>query len=258
MANLNDRRAQIVAKQQRTSAKISRTKRQNGADIAGTEYDPRMPASRISRMTGKQLDALEGRLDAFNHRRTQFYGGAKGKVITATQKRRLEYAESEAYRARLRKLSEYSRTLGPGGRPLTDRMRMVAKRSPRKFDVVNNPFNTKQRLISNVGNPEDLISRYRDESRSDFFDRLAEKRREEYKQMAEVMAIPRLLAAVDELTPKQFFVLWHMTEFPELISSSYEGYKSGENIETADPQSQLAQEVGYAIKAIDWAKGQPS
>ena len=80
MATLNELRAEARRLQKRSTDKVSRLK-SRGVVVAGTEYDPRVPAADISSMTRRQVNAYMKRLSAFNDRGTQFVPGRRGAPI---------------------------------------------------------------------------------------------------------------------------------------------------------------------------------
>lgn len=241
--------------QQRAGAKISRTKRVNKADIAGSQYDPRASATSIRRMNTRQLDALEGRLSTFLSRKTQFFGGLEGSIITIREKRQFNYAQDQANRARQQWLQTAGQQVGPNGRPLIERRAMV-KPTRGHYASVNDPFPKMEKSVRNMNGKflKDAIARLRDEAKADYAQRLGEKRRAEYNQMSEVLAVPELFTAVNKLTANQFSTLWHLTDFANLVSSTYEAFRHGVDADDLlDPETQLAQEVRLALNAIKWA-----
>lgn len=251
-------RAQVLAKQTRANAKVSRLRTRNGVDIAGSQFDPRVDAARVSRMTTKQLERLNDNLTRFTSRKTQYYSGMNGAIITIREKRQLENAQrmSNEYRTEWLKLNEG--LIGPNGRPLRERRDLLAKKRSSHL-AVNDPFLPSERKLKNI-NPKflpDLLGRLKDEGRPGYELRLGEKRRSEYLKMADLINSPGLRQDIEGLSSRQFTTLWHMTDFPNLISNSYEAFGKGEDDMLEDEDSQLSQELRQAFDAIKWAKTTP-
>lgn len=76
--NINELRAEVAKKRRAAGSKISRVKRNTGAKIAGTEYDPRKVAGAEKSMSSRQLRSYLSQLNKFNDRGTQFVGLARG------------------------------------------------------------------------------------------------------------------------------------------------------------------------------------
>ena len=72
MSELDDLRALARKRQRAVGKKISRIRRQVGAEIAGTSYDPRKPSSNINKLNRNQLRSYINKLNAFQSRQNQY------------------------------------------------------------------------------------------------------------------------------------------------------------------------------------------
>lgn len=79
MSDLDRMRDELRKKRQAASNKIARVKRNTGANVAGTQFDPRRQPGIEKRYNARQLQAHINELNQFLSRGTQFVGLRGGK-----------------------------------------------------------------------------------------------------------------------------------------------------------------------------------
>lgn len=108
MSNRNEKINEALKKTRSAGSKISRIKRNTGAKISGSEFDPRVSPSQIRSMNGRQLNSYINRVNKFNDRKTQFVGLGRGVPVP-----RNEWNTYKANEARERILGEqHKSTIG--------------------------------------------------------------------------------------------------------------------------------------------------
>lgn len=260
MANdIQKLRAEVLAKQRKASQKVSRLKSRNGANIAGTELDPRRDKEVIGRLNTRQLQALSQRLDQFNSRRTQYYGGLKGTVIDVKQKRKLRYAEQAANKRNAELMARVSDIMiKPARMTIGERMKGVrSMRSPiqQRLAAANDPFAELSRKLSNISGKgiDRIVDSVREQSKPEFFSKVSEAGREQFMKMLDTVYAEDLRLAVADLTTEQFGLLWHFTKFATIISASYESITR----ELGGHDSTIIlgnSDIEVAREYVEWAK----
>lgn len=106
--------AEAMNKTTRSGAKISRIRSSNGAEVGGTEFDPRVSRDRIKHYNSRQLESYIRKQDKFLQRHIQFlplYGGAP---LPMNEWKQYQRAEREVNKQRAGKLAEVSDIVLPG------------------------------------------------------------------------------------------------------------------------------------------------
>jgi hypothetical protein len=216
----------VQERHQAVNKKISRTRRVNGTDIAGTQHDPRRNADAIKRYTRAQLQKTLESYDMFMSRTIQFYGDAERRPITRGQWQTYKRAERRYNKQAQSELDKIGSLKLPGKKVSLTEFR-AANRSefPRSADAAaNDPYVQYDRKPSNMANVNkmlDLASSLKDRSRPERFSREAMKRRLEVHKMFETIGHEEFQLRIISLSPKQWDALW-ATNFANAVASKYE------------------------------------
>ena len=106
MTNRSELLAEALNKTQRSGAKISRIRNKNGAEVAGTEFDPRVSRERIKHYNSKQLESYIKKQDRFLRRQVQFVPMLHGAPLPANEWKQYQRAENEINARRKERLAQ--------------------------------------------------------------------------------------------------------------------------------------------------------
>lgn len=217
----------IVAKRQRAvTNKISRTRRVNGAEIAGTEYDPRKQRDDIARMNRRQLQSTLNQYNKFTSRATQFYGDAERRPITRQQWQRYKNAEAQFNQASDRRFAPFKNTDVPL-RNMTASAYRAATQSefPGMADAaVNDPygkFNRQPSNIASVKRLDKLVADMRKRATAKDYQERIQSAREIANTMLERLGNDHMARDIEKLSAKQFEWLWNVSPFAKSASLRY-------------------------------------
>lgn len=227
MANINDKRAEVIRRQRDVGKKISRLKSNWGVNLDDTGLDPRKSRDVIARLNSRQLEAQLTRLNQFQSRQTQFVGDSQGRPIAKTKFR--EYQKLvDKYNANVRKrYSKYDDIfLKSAGQTVKERRAMTkpvhrAASNP----ASNSPVEIAERRPQNIASPKALDKLIRDMKRKtepNYHAKRIRKARKELRDMARGANAPEIHDMVKGLTDEQFDFLWNETNFANALSLVYE------------------------------------
>ena len=123
-------RAEAMAAQKRATRKAARMRREYGAVVAGTKYDPRKSKDAINRMTLVQAQAHLARVEKFNSRKTQFVGLHRGEPLPMREWRKYRKLEGKGNSARESWLDMFGSVQVDASNTVAD---MIRRRTPTKM-----------------------------------------------------------------------------------------------------------------------------
>lgn len=235
MDDLGSLRAEVARLRRATTRKVSRLKQRSGAQVSGTEFDPRRKPHVEGRYTQRQLATYRDQLQGFLSRKNQFVGGASGVPIPRSEWDRYKTAE-KAYNA---KVNEHFQRVADielpapiphtRGETLGSRMeRMTPSHRHLRNEVVNSPYDPLERSPRSVVSRDKLaklIESLEAKMAPDYDERQAEASRDQFRRMADEIGDAELKDRVDKLSDEQFDVLWNYTSFPWDLSLDYEVHR---------------------------------
>lgn len=223
---IQELRAYAIKRQRAVTNKISRTRRVNGAELSGTEYDPRKQREDIAKMNRRQLQSTINSYDRFTSRSTQFYGDAERRPITRNQWDRYKAAEARYNAASEARFAPFKDTTVPG-RNMTAAAYRASSRSefPGMADAaVNDPYGTLNRAPGNIASVkrlDKLIADMKKRSTArDYRERL-DSSRDIADQMLTRIGNDDMAVDVSKLSSKQFEWLWNVSPFAKSASLRY-------------------------------------
>lgn len=230
MASKNPRlaaaRAEVLRLQRNAGKKISRQKSSHNAHLAHTKYDPRVPRERVNMLNEKQLAALAGRLQAFNSRTTQFVGIHGGTAVPRSDWLAYKAEETKLNAKRAERLNKIKDIPMPIGDETVGEA--TAKMTPGHASMANpavNPYRPLNRNPKGVMSRKalrDLMRDLKKKQKSKWDDEEHKTNRDTFRQMITRLGDTEMADAVGALTPKQFYMLWHHTDFVRNLSERYE------------------------------------
>ena len=255
--------AEAMNKTTRSGAKISRIRSRNGAEVGGTEFDPRVSREKIRHYNSRQLESYIERQNRFLRRQVQFvplYGGAP---LPANEWKQYKRAEREVNKQRGDKLSEVSGIVLPGQKEEKWRKPktigdFIAEQGKSKLSYYDSSDSmTKPIKKNNI----EFTSR---ESVAKMMNFLKEQRttkwqaeagaRSDYSSTAMLGYIgsERLNKKMGKLSPSQLDTLWNYTHFAAHLSLWYEEQKLKDN--GHDYNDDILSGQGEEVESwLDWA-----
>lgn len=225
-------RAEVQRKLKSVNNKIKRTQRTNGANISGTEFDPRRRSGIEKNYNAKQLNSYLAKLNDFMRRTNQFVSGARGAPIprgkfNAYKKLEQEYsaagAAHEASVGSLQLPEEYGDLTVRQHKGIAPESHGSAVYGPyRKYDRA-------AKDIKDAGALDKLSDNLKKMLKSSYLQGQISAGREQLERALTVMGEGEMIARVNELSDYQFDALWFGTEFAENVFDRYDLLKERED-----------------------------
>lgn len=252
-------RAMANRRHRAATRKISRLKSDAGVNVSGSRVDPRRSRTNIKNYTQRQLRSYINQLDNFNSRSNQYVPDVHRNPIPRSQWREYQRLESQYNKNVSQHFSRYRDLPGPTGMTVGQRMEMMTPKFPYMQDrAVNSPYTPLNRKSTNIGSAralKRLTEDMRDRVKSEHFQGLVKAGRDQFTKMINLLDDPDLKHRVDNLTEKQFDVLWNYTGFPNALSLGYDQNKkllAGK--EKAWTRQVAQQSMSAADELVSWAE----
>lgn len=221
MSEVERLRREIAKRRQAATNKITRTKRQNGANLAGSEFDPRRKSGIENRYNARQLRGYLTELNDFMRRSNQFVGGNRGVPLRAGQFR--QYKKLEAQQESLRQA--HDERMGsiqtPTGMSIAGNKQMLHQGAG---NAVYGPYRKFDREAGEITSPESLsklIKDMRNRVSSEFLPGRIQQGKENLKKALTVIGRTEFLDDIDKLTDYQFDAFWYGTNVAEAVFMQY-------------------------------------
>jgi hypothetical protein len=221
MSELSRLRDEARKRRAAVTNKISRTRRQAGAEISGTQFDPRRNAGVEKRYTKAQLQRYLSDLNSFMSRGNQYVAGTGGAPLPRGQFNRYKRLEAEVNAAGARHEASIGSVQTPIGLTVRQSKAMIPTS---QGSAVYGPYRKFDRDSTDIPSAEALESLARDMLRkvsSGFLGRKISEGRENLKKALTVLGETQYVRQVDELSDYQFDVMWYGTTIAESIFMQY-------------------------------------
>lgn len=250
--------------------KIKRmAKGDNGIDITGMEYDPRVGKDAISRMSGDRLKKLLEKQSYFRRAHVGYYKGARGTIVTRQAYR--NYANSvrkinTTIEAEQHKYDDVY--IKPLGMTVKERRAMMTPAHPvhdtEAYDGMKKlKIYSPQQLMGTEG--AKMIALRNDDIRRQYSSRvLVAKARGYMNEMMDMVGDEAARAKFNSLSDEQFWFIWAYTDFPEELSLKYMAMQLSMMVESGDKEMSQEmvdsamergeQSLGRAMEYYNYAK----
>jgi hypothetical protein len=225
MSSNSELRKEIARLRISASRKIARHDNLRNIDLTGTKYDPRRAKGVELRYTNRQLLTYRANLQNFMSRKTQFYGTAKGGIITAAQWRSYKNVERQYNKFAVEEFSRYAKLKLPTGETIAQRMGKVTPTHRRMGSnpSVNSPYQGYDRDPKNIASfrslkrlTDSLARRLTDDHKE------VSESRKQFNEMISVIGDAELERKINALTDEQFKIAWRYGGLAEKIALEYE------------------------------------
>lgn len=250
--------------------KIKRmAKGDNGIDITGMEYDPRVGKDAISRMSGDRLKKLLEKQAYFRRGHVGYYRGARGTIVTRQAYR--NYANSvrkinTTIEAEQHKYDDVY--IKPLGMTVKERRAMMTPAHPvhdtEAYDGMKKlKIYSPGQLMGSEG--AKMIALRNDDIRRQYSSReLVSKARGYMNEMMDKVGDENARAKFNSLSDEQFWFIWAYTDFPEELSLKYLAMQLSMMVESGDKEMSQEmvdsamergeQSLGRAMEYYNYAK----
>lgn len=235
---------ELIARQEKAvSAKISRTLKNSGSRIAGSEFDVRRDKSKTKNYNAKQLAAYSEKLSGFMDRNKQFTVDVNGTPTRAGDARLFKVLETRYNKGVNKAFAEVANLPLPS-RPgmkqdgtLQDRMFEMVSTRFNKSTPVNVAFKPPVKDVRSINGPkamkiltDDLRNRMNPQYLAD---RLAQDRRSFLNTLREAGmdfstrdGSDNIVDMVNKLSDKQFATVWQYTNLAGAVFLNYESMRN--------------------------------
>lgn len=254
--HLSELRSRIAKLEKNATRKISRVRRTVGAEIAGTQFDPRKEKGKAATMRGRDLEAYARRLSAFTSRTTQFEAGVRGAPLPRAKWKQAEAANRAARAVAEQKLKPIAdkRLPGPGTETIGQRQAKIRSNHPTAMNMGFIPPEIKPFNIKDVAALDKLTKANKKRTTKKWAAEEHKRAQNEFMKMVEVFKDDSLNKDVMKLSMGQFDVLWNFTRFADAMSLTYHSIKQKYTAKQEVPESVLKDQVNEAKSLIDWVK----
>lgn len=208
--------------------KIKRmAKGDNGIDISGMEYDPRVGKDAISRMSGDRLKRLLEKQSYFRRGHVGYYRGARGTIVTRQAYRNYVNSVRKINNSVEMEQRKYDDVyIKPMGMTVKERRAAMTPSHPvhdtEAYDGMKKlKVYSPRQLMGTEG--AKMIAQRNDDIRRQYKTReLVSKARGYMNQMMDTIGDETVRHQLNSLSDEQFWFIWAYTDFPEELSLKYD------------------------------------
>ena len=266
---INLRRAALKS-ESLVTRKIKRmAKGDNGIDITGMEYDPRVGKDAISKMSGDRLKGLLEKQAYFRRGHVGYYRGARGTIVTRQSYRNYVNSVRKINNTVEAEQHKYDDVfIKPMGMTVKERRAAMTPSHPvhdtEAYDGMKKlKIYSPRQLMGTEG--AQMIALRNDDIRRQYQSReLVSKARTYMNQMMDTIGDEAARAQFNSLSDEQFWFIWAYTDFPEELSLKYEAMQiqmrvldGSNNLSSSMVDSAMArgeQSLGRAMDYYNYAK----
>jgi hypothetical protein len=239
--------------------KINRTRRQKGAEVAGSKFDPRKDASAHNRMRSpERMQAYLDRLNNFMSRSNQFYAGAGGAPLRAGYfNRAYKPTERQLDAVQNKRDAELSSVKSPTGFAIKDLSTALPKAGGHgRFG----PYKRFDRSPGDIASDDAMVAltkQMRDQLNPDYLHNELDNERDRLRKVTEYLGekATDLADKIEKMDDYEFDLFWFGTNVASGIFLFYELEKERNEGTHKEKRQDRAIESKFkeAEPAADWA-----
>lgn len=208
MSDVQRLRAELKKKRAAVGQKINRIKKQTGANVAGTEFDPRRKAGLENRYNARQLRAHIAELNNFMQRGNQFVAGVKGAPLPRGQFLRYKRLEAMYEQARLAHDASVGNVMTSTGMTVAQNKAMIPEAAGSAVYGPYRKFDREPSDIKDAGALQKLIGDMRNRASTGFLTAKISQGRENLEKVLTILGNHDMADKIDSLSDYQFDVFW--------------------------------------------------
>lgn len=241
MSELERLRNEVAKRRQAATNKINRTRRQSGANIAGSDFDPRRNAGVEHRYNSRQLKSYLGQLNDFMRRGNQFVSGLAGAPLQRGQFLNYKRVEAEHDAIRRAHDARMAAIETPSGMTVAGNKEMLHQGQGQAVYGPYRMFNRSSTDIPSVSALRQLTRDMVNRVSTNFFGNKVQKDKENLKKALIAIGEHENMARIDNLSDYQFDALWYGTNIAEAVFMQY-GIMSEKQSDSLDSQKEKWQD----------------
>lgn len=264
MTEVERLRQELRKRRSAVTNKIGRIRRETGAEVSGTEFDPRKAVGHEKRLNGRQLKSEIARLNEFMARGNQFVSGVDAQPLP---RNRWNVLQAKIRENNARALAhEDAVSAYPSLNPhetvgqAKDKLFRPTYKQRRRMQGSggSGPYNTFDYSSGDINGAaalEVLIKDFSTKLRPDYVKKKVAQGKHNAIEALKKMGDLELIEQVAELSEHQFDVLWHDTRFASVLFLRY-GAITAENADTTKDRGrmQVADEQSVLLgDYLNWA-----
>lgn len=252
MNDLERLRREVEKRRQAATNKINRTRRATGAELTGTQFDPRRGQGVEQRYNRAQLNSYLGQLNDFMRRSNQFTNSAGGPVRAG----RVKYYESLQKRHETIRQAHEELIGGietPSGRSIKGNNQMLYKGAGA---AVHGPYKEFNRTAMDIRGPaalEALINDMYKRINPNYLSNKIQQGRDNLKKALTVIGKSEFNDQIDALSDFQFDAFWYGTNIAESVFMQYgmETERAASSLEDEEPTAKERWQDRVVQDAVD-------
>ena len=262
MSDVGRLRAEARRLHRNATKKISRNNVNRGANIAGSQYDPRRDLSKVDGYNKSQLRSYIAELKQFNARSTQFVPDAQYRPIPATEWKAYKADETALNQYRTDRFNKIADVELPGGRgTLRERREMTRGVHPHMADpstsMTPNELDRRSKSVASLSALKKLREGIRERMTPEHEKRQRQANRDSIAGMMEIIDEPEMKLAFDEMTDEQFDFYWSSEDMVHDLAIPYElmktFYQEGKQLR-AGQKKMVSDHMSETWDWIEWIK----
>lgn len=223
-------RAHAIARHKAATKKISRNKTAGGANIAGSQFDPRRDLSKVKNYNAKQLATYVSQLDSFVSRKTQFVPDSGYRPMPVSAWNRLKDAEKALNKINTANFNKVKNTKLPSGWTVEQKLSQTDPIHPHMHNPASNSahreIDRRSRSIKSLQALEKLEMDLRKRATPKHQKFLEQQARLSVKKMLEIMGDDEMQNRISKLSSGKFNFMWNYSgKFAMDMSLQYEAFK---------------------------------
>lgn len=258
MSDAKRLRAEVEKKLKAVNNKIARTKRTTGANIAGSEFDPRRRSGVEKHYNAKQLSNYLVQLNDFMRRPNQFVAGAYGAPIPKGYFYGV-YKKNERAVEGNRKVRD--ETIGAIQTPIgwtISEFQKLAKTGGASRYGPHQAFDRSPSDVKDFASLQKLNKQLLKRLRPDYIPSEIAKGRNSVMQVAEFLGDDQIANAIDNLSDYEFDLIWFGTTFASRLFMYYdlEKERAEATYKERNQDKVIDSQFAGIGELIQWAKEQ--
>lgn len=258
MNELNRLRNEVAKRRKAATNKINRTRRQSGADLSGSAFDPRRNPNVESRYNRSQLRTYLEQLNNFMRRTNQFVSGTGGAPLPRGKFQAYKKLEAEQNAIRQAHDKAMGSIQTPTGMSIAGNKEMLHQGQGQAVYGPYRKFDRASTDIPSVSALEKLRKDMLNRVSPDFLGGRIQQGRENLKKALTVIGEHQFIEQIDGLSDFQFDAFWYGTNVAEAVFMQY-GMQTERNAESTATEKERWQDrviesaVAELGSVLQWA-----
>ena len=249
-------REEVQRRIKSANAKIARTQKSTGANLSGTEFDPRRRTGIEKTYNRAQLTKYLGELNSFMRRSNQFVGGRKGQPIPRGQFNLIKAQLEQVSQLKQQREAQMSQVKTPVGFTVAQKESTAPRMGGHSRYSVYPEYDIEPGDINGVKGLNEFKGKLAKILKQSHVEEVINQGRSNLIQALEYLDEDDMVSEIESLSDYQFDVLWFGTNMAEAAFMRYEFAKEREGGTRKEKwQDKVVDTVFKDVSnLIEWAK----